>query len=325
MTTPWIAGTGAAFPKRIATNEDFLTELRTRNPNTPTTLNNEWIVQRSGIEARHYIDPKDENETASALATLACKRALEMAGIDASEVDGIIVGTCSSDNTVPSTAVQIQQNLGCKNAWGYDVNAACSGFLFALNTGVAFLNSDQARTLLIVGVDIMSRVLDWQDPKSGFIFGDGAGAFVIRRPAHKARVPFANSWAVDGSNSQFLYIKPGESLYMNGREIFKLAVQEMIRHTEISLRKLDLQTRDINWLVAHQANTRILQAVSERLEIPQDRVVQNIARRGNTSAATIPTVFDEAARAGKIKIGDWVVTSAFGGGTTAGSSIFKYE
>lgn len=325
MHSVGIVGTGSALPNRILTNADLEKIVDTSD---------EWIVSRTGIRERRIADP---SEATSDYALVACQRALEQAGVSAQEVDLIICATVTPDTTFPSTANIIQDKLGAKNAAAFDLAAACSGFLYGLSLANAQVASGAARYVLVVAGDILSKITDYEDRSTCVLFGDGAGAALIGAvPEGRGFLSF--ELGSDGSGAKYLYMPGGGSrvpasaesvanrqhfLKMEGQETFKFAVKAMTSAAEHVLEKAELGREDIDLLVPHQANIRIIEAARKRFGLDEDKVVVTIDKYGNTSASSIPIALDEAVRAGRAKVGDLVVMVGFGGGLTWGATAVR--
>jgi len=318
-----IVGSGSYLPERIMTNADLEKIVDT---------NDEWIVTRTGMRERHIAA---EDETTSQMAIKASGQALEDAGVDAEDIDLIIVATITPDMPFPSTACLVQTGIGAKKALCFDLEAACSGFLYALETGRGLVASGLYKNALIIGAEKMSAVTDWEDRGTCVLFGDGAGAVVIRRSEGESGI-LSTTVGADGSLGDLLMIPAGGSrnpashdtvdqrmhyLKMAGNNVFKYAVRHMCAAGREALEKAGLTADDIDWVVPHQANMRIIQAISDRVGIPMERFVINLDRLGNTTAATVPLALDEARRDGRIKPGDKVLTVVFGGGFTWGATV----
>lgn len=332
-----ITGTGSAFPVRRLTNDELAQWLAQNGIET----DDHWIQERTGIRVRRIsAGIAHDGETNSSLGARAAMRALEMSGRSAKQVDQILYATCSPDTLMPSTACWLQKKIGAENAWAMDINAACSGFVYGVVTAQQFIRSGHAKIVLVVGAEVLSAIVNWQDRSSCILFGDGAGAAVIERVPGKSRSRiYCSRLQSDGRLSALFDVPAGGSnlevtperysqnlhkIRMNGREIFKVAVRTL---TECALRTLDMRRLPIvrlDWLVPHQANLRIIEAVANRLALPMNRVVINLDRYGNTSAATIPTALDEAVREGRIREGDTVLLAAFGAGLTAGAVLLRW-
>ena len=313
-----ISGVGSALPKRVMTNDD-LTRL--------VDTSDEWIVERTGIRARHIAG---EGETTRSLAVAASKAALAHAGINASDIDLIILATSTPDNTFPATATLVQADLGILQGAAFDMQAVCSGFIYALATADAMIKVGQARNVLVIGSETFSRILDWTDRATCVLFGDGAGAFVLSASETQDGI-MASKLRSDGRYCNKLYVDGGPSttqtvghLRMEGREVFKHAVVNMAEVMQEVLSEVGLKSAEIDWIVPHQANRRILDSTAKKLGIPEDRVVITLDRHGNTSAASIPLAFDVAVKDGRIKRGQLVLMEAMGGGFTWGASLVRY-
>ncbi len=307
-----VTGCGMALPERVLTNEELVARIGV----TP-----EWIVERTGVRERRVVG---EGETSSSLATEASARALADAGLPPAELGDVIVATVTPDYQFPAVASLVQARLGASAAGAYDVAAACSGFLYALAQAQAFIDTGGARRALVCGADILSRVTDFSDPKSAPLFGDGAGAVVVQDVPGPSRLgPF--TLRSDGARPELLYIPQGRGVIrMEGREVYRRAVDGMTRSVQEILAKAGVGLDEVDLLVAHQANARILATVGDRLGIDPSRVASNIDRFGNTSAASIPIVLAEAARAGTLRDGDLVVLTAFGAGFAWGAGILRW-
>lgn len=336
-----IAGTGSAFPKRIVTNEE-LCEIFSKLPGEmPEGFGPEWIRERTGIETRHFSAP---NETVSELAFQAAARACEAAGILPTDLDGIILATCTPDQPMPAAATLLQMKLGATRAFAFDLNAACSGFHHAWAMGHALIASGQAKHLVIVGADVLTSITDFTDRKSAILFGDGAGAVVLSVEESLENAP-RFSLVADGLNWEMLQIPAGGSakphfamdprtpsalsysqtrMQMLGPEIFKASVRTMVELSGNLLQEMNLRMDQVDFVVPHQANLRILELVAKRQKLPLERFILNVSRRGNTSAATVPTALDEGIRDGRIKRGSRILVPVFGAGITAGVAVAVY-
>lgn len=318
-----IISTGSYLPKNIATN-DFLSTI--------VDTSDEWISSRTGIRSRHIVS---EEETTASMAYEAAKQALERAEMKPEEIELIIVATCTADTLVPSTACDIQGRLGAVNAAAFDVNAACSGFIYALTTADAYFQSGMYKNALLVGVETLSRIVDWHDRSVCVLFADGAGAAVVK--ASEEGGLLASSLGSDGSRSSALVVKnrenhnpfvpdfkPMDFLYMDGQEVFKFAVKTVPKSITGTLAEVGLTTDDVDLFLLHQANLRINQAISRKLHIPMDIMPYNMDHCGNTSGASIPILMDEVNQKGMLKEGDTIVMSGFGAGLTWGSIVLKW-
>ncbi len=321
-----ITGTGSYAPEKVVTNFDLEKILDT---------NDEWIRTRTGIVERHLVV---EGENTSDLATKAGRRALEMAGIAATDLDLIIVGTITGDYPWPATACLVQSNLGAVNAGAFDLSAACSGFLYALAMGVDRIMAGNASKILVIGAEVFSRIVDWSDRNTCVLFGDGAGAVVLEACEGDHGVLSTHLYA-DGSQAELLY-QPGfgtrmppsaegiargdHFLKMQGNEVFKVAVRNMAEVARIALEANGMTTADVDLFIPHQANIRILDATAKRIGLRDDQVYVNVDRFGNTSAATIPIALDEVVRAGRLNEGDILLLDAFGGGFTWAAALIRW-
>jgi 3-oxoacyl-[acyl-carrier-protein] synthase-3 len=298
----------------------------------------EWITSRTGIKERRIAA---ENETTSDMATAAAKKALEAAGVKPEELDLIVVATVTPDMFFPSTACMVQAKLGAKNAIGFDISAACSGFLYALQAARHFLNGGPRMTALVIGAEKLSSLINWKDRNTCVLFGDGAGAVVVRRddsPTAPGRV-LSTVMGSDGTLADLLKVPGGGSacpitaenvalrpntIYMEGRETFKHAVTRMYQASLEALEQAGVKAEDVKLVIPHQANARIISAIAERLNVPPERTFINVDKYGNTSAATIPVALDEAQRSGRLERGDVILLVAFGGGFTWASSVVAW-
>lgn len=320
-----IIATGSYIPEKILTNQDLEKMVDTTH---------EWIMERSGIKQRNIAG---NGEACSDLAYQASKKALQNAGLSAKDLDLIIVATMSPDSLLPSAACILQDKLGIRDIAAFDVNAACSGFIYGLSIANAYIRSGQYKRILLVGAEVISKITDWEDRATCVLFGDGAGA-VILEPSDDKGIISVNIYA-DGSLGSLLSIPAGGSrmpasmdtvaqklhfIRMKGNETFKFAVKTLERLVIDTLEKNNLKAQDLALLIPHQANLRIIKATAERLGLPMSKVLINIDRMGNTSAASIPLALDEAVNTGRLKAGDYVLLEAFGGGLTWASSLLKW-
>jgi 3-oxoacyl-[acyl-carrier-protein] synthase-3 len=322
-----IIGTGSAVPKKVVTNEDLESIVDTSD---------EWIRTRTGIKQRHIAE---DGETTSSLATVASLRALEMAGVSPEEVDMIVVGTTSPDMIMPNTGALIQKHLGATKAFGFDVYAACSGFVYALAVADKFVKEKPDSKALAIGAEILSSITDWQDRNTCVLFGDAAGVVLLSGAQESDRGILSTHLRSDGRLWELLHIPGGGCVYppsaemaekrdycirMQGNEVFKHAVRSLAGVAREAMEENQLKPNDIDLFIPHQANMRIMKKVAESLEIPIDRVYVNIDRYGNTSSASIPVALDEANRSGRLKRGDLVLLDAFGGGFTWGAVMIRW-
>lgn len=311
MTFSRIAGTGSYLPSKVLTNADLERMVDTTD---------EWIVARTGIRERHIAA---EGELTSDLALQASLKAVEAAGIQVGEIDLILVATTTSDKIFPSTACILQNKLGAGGCPAFDIQAVCSGFVYALATADQFIKSGAAKCALVVGAEAFSRITDWTDRSNCILWGDGAGAVIVKADSLPGII--STHLHADGQFEKMLHV-PNETdtVVMEGNSVFKMAVNTLEQIVDETLASSGLQQSDIDWLVPHQANIRIIQATAKKLGMPMERVVVTVDRHGNTSAASIPLAFDEAVRDGRIKRGETVLMEAFGGGFTWGSVLLKY-
>ena len=314
-----ITSTGSYLPKKILTNTDLEKLVDTSN---------DWIVERTGINKRHVVA---EGQLTSDLAFEAAKEALANSKIKAEDLEMIIVATTTPDLTFPATATTLQAKLGANKAFAFDVQAVCSGFVYALNCADNFIKSGQVKNALVIGAESLSRIVDCTDRNTCVLFGDGAGAVIIEATTDENSGIIASSLHSDGTLNSILKTSGGTSLNqksgfieMAGKEVFKHAVDKMVKSVLSSLEKAGLTTKDIDLLIPHQANLRILNAVATRLELSEDKVIVTVHDHANTSAASIPLALDSANKSGRLKKGDVVVLEALGGGLTWGSIVLKW-
>ena len=318
-----IAGTGSYLPEKVLTNDDLAKMVDTSD---------EWIAARTGIRERHVAA---EGQTTSDLGYQAALRALEAAGVGANEIDLIVVGTTTPDLIFPSTACLIQHKLGVAGCPAFDVNAACSGFIYGLTIADKFIRSGAAKTALVIGAETLTRMLDWNDRGTCVLFGDGAGAVVLKADADTGIL--STHMHADGSKAELLWnpvgvsvgFKPEEEnagvrVMMAGNEVFKHAVKALDSVVEEALESNGLDRAALDWLVPHQANLRIIEATAKRLAMPMDRVIVTVDKHGNTSSGSVPLALDEAVRSGRVQRGQLVLLEAFGGGFTWGSALLRY-
>ena len=318
-----IAGTGSYLPERVVTNADLEKIVETTD---------EWIASRTGIRERRRAA---DGETTGDLAFYAATHALEAAGVKASEIDLIVLGTTTPDLIFPSTACLLQHRLGANGCAAFDVNAACSGFLYALGVADQFVRGGQSKKALVVGSETLSRMIDWTDRSTCVLFGDGAGAVVLE-PSNEPGI-ITTKLHADGGYKHLLYGPVGVSagfrddepnhgirVMMAGSEVFKVAVKTLDRIVGETLEAANMHESDVDWLIPHQANLRIIEATAKRLKLSMDRVVVTVDRHGNTSSGSVPLALDEAVRSGRIQRGQNVLLEAFGGGFTWASALLKY-
>ena len=319
-----LLGTGSALPERVVTNAE-LTDM--------VDTSDEWIVERTGIRMRHIAG---EGETTATLATDAAKAALDAAGLAAQDIDLIILATATPDQTFPASATKVQAALGIDDCVAFDVAAVCSGFLYAVTVADSMIRSGAAQRALVIGSETFSRILDWEDRTTCVLFGDGAGAIVLgaeesaTTDPRSARGILASKLHADGRHNQLLYVDGGPSttgtvgkLRMKGQEVFRHAVVNLASVLNEVMAVAGLAASDIDWLVPHQANARILDATARKLKLPAERVIVTVDRHANTSAASVPLALDLAMRDGRIKAGDLVVLEAMGGGFTWGACVLR--
>jgi len=318
-----IAGCGGYLPERVVDNATLAAEHG-------LDTSDDWIVERTGIRRRHIAAP---GETASAMGAAAARAALAQAGLAADAVDLIVVATATPDSAFPSTAVRIQQHLGVTRGFGFDVAAACTGFVYALGIADSLIRTGHARCALVIGTEVYSRILDWTDRGTCVLFGDGAGAVVLTAtddPAER-RGLLSTHLHADGRHGEILHVDGGAGstggtgvLRMAGKEVFRHAVSKLAAVVDEALAANGLTHADVRWLVPHQANLRIIEAMGRKLKLPPERVVVTVDRHANTSAASIPLALAEAVSAGRIARGDLVVMEAIGGGLTWGAALARF-
>ena len=326
MVLAGILGTGSALPEKVITNADFEKMVDTTD---------RWIIERTGIMARHQAAPE---ENTSSLSVKAARKALEMAGISPADIDLIICATVTPDMPLPSTAAFIQHELGAKDCCAFDIAAACSGFLFGITTAEQFIKTGKSKRALVIGAEILSRYIDYQDRSTCVIFGDGAAAGVLGTSKPPSGI-LAAELHTDGRFADHLCIPAGGTLKpasvdtvqagehyikMRGNELFKIAVRNMEEVSRRVLAAAKVRTDDLNLFIPHQANQRITDAVCERLKVDQGRVYSNISHVGNTSSASIPICLDECVRSGRIQKGDLILMTAFGAGITWGAVLMRW-
>jgi len=313
-----ILGTGSALPVRRVSNAELAETVDTSD---------EWIVERTGIRFRHIAG---EGESTSTLAIDAARAALESAGVDARDIGLIVLATATPDQTFPATATRVQTALGINDCIAFDVQAVCSGFLYALSVADSMIRAGSAKKALVIGAETFSRILDWEDRATCVLFGDGAGAIVLGAEEGDRGI-LATKLHADGRYNDMLYVDGGPSttqtvgkVRMKGREVFRHAVVNLASVLGETLAEANLDADDIDWLVPHQANARILDATARKLELSPDKVVMTVDRHANTSAASVPLALDVAVRDGRIKRDDIIVLEAMGGGFTWGASVIRF-
>ena len=316
-----IAGTGSALPKRVVTNHELAQTVDTSD---------EWIVERSGIRQRYVVG---EGETTSTLAIEAARKALAAAGVEGAQIGLIVLATTTPDQTFPATATIVQDAIGANGGIAFDVAAVCSGFLYALGVADSMLRAGMTQRALVIGAETMTRLLDWEDRTTCVLFGDGAGAVVLeaRDVAEDGPGVLATHLHADGAHNELLYVDGGPSttqsvghLRMKGREVFRHAVVNLADVLGNVLAECGLSAADLDWVVPHQANQRILDATAKKLGLPPEKVVVTVDRHANTSAASVPLALDCAVSDGRIKRGDLIVLEAMGGGFTWGASLVRF-
>jgi len=317
-----VKGVGHYLPERVVPNADLETLVETTD---------EWIRTRSGIERRHYAA---EGQTTSDLGTRAAQAALADAGLTADDIDAIILATSTADLTFPSAATMIQGNLGMTRGFAFDVQAVCAGFVFALTNANALIVTGQAKRVLVIGAETFSRLMDWKDRSTCVLFGDGAGALVLEAAEGDGttadRGVLSTDLNSDGRFRDLLYVDGGTStgvtghLRMEGKEVFRHAVEKLAQTAHTALEKVGLSGGDVDWIVPHQANIRIIEATAKRMQVPMDQVVVTVQDHGNTSAASIPLALSVGKARGQIKQGDLLVTEAIGGGLAWGAVVLRW-
>jgi len=313
-----IAGSGSALPKRRVSNAELAEQVETSD---------EWIVERTGIRSRYIAG---EGETTATLAVEASRKALESAGLDASDIGLIVLATATPDQTFPSTATKVQAMLGIDDCVAFDVHAVCTGFLYALSVAESMIRTGTANNAIVIGAETFSRILDWEDRTTCVLFGDGAGALVLKAEEGDRGILTTRLHA-DGRHNDLLYVDGGPSttgtvgkLRMKGREVFRHAVVNLADVMNEVLGVAGFSAEEVDWVVPHQANMRILDATAKKLGLPPDKVVVTVNEHANTSAASVPLAFDTAVRDGRIKRGDLLVLEAMGGGFTWGAAVVRY-
>lgn len=323
MTQTIITGVGAALPKKVLTNKELESMVETTD---------EWIQQRTGIKQRYIAD---SSETTVSLGVEAAKNALINAGLNSKDIDLIILATATPNHTFPSSATEIQAALGITNGFAFDIHAVCSGFIYALNTASLYLRNSMAKRALVIGSETFSRIIDWSDRSTCVLFGDGAGAVVMEAIDDEKNIEgrgvLAAQLCSDGSHKYKLHVDGGVSttqnighLRMEGREVFKFAVTQVVGAVENCFKQANITGKDIDWFVPHQANKRLIDSTAKKLDINEEKIILTVGMHGNTSAASIPLALEYAISQNKIKKGDLVLLEAVGGGFTWGAMIIKW-
>jgi 3-oxoacyl-[acyl-carrier-protein] synthase-3 len=318
-----VVGCGAYLPRKVVTNADLAGRLRTSD---------EWIAQRTGIRQRHVAA---EGELTSDLATAAAEAALKQAGLSGEEIDLLVLATTTPDHTFPATATVVQARVGMTRGAAFDLQAVCSGFVFALATADNFIKAGQAKTALVIGAETFSRILDWDDRSTCVLFGDGAGAVVLQASEGQGTVDdrgvLTTQLFSDGRYYKLLYVDGGPSatrttgfVQMEGREVFRHAVVKMGEAVDAAIAAMGITGRDVDWLVPHQANLRIIDSMQHRLHLPSEKVVVTVDKHANTSAASVPLALAQAVSDGRIRPGHLVLLEAMGGGFTWGSALIRW-
>jgi len=322
MIRAHIKGIGHYLPANVVENAHFERTLETSH---------DWIVSRSGIERRHFAA---NDETTSLLATRAAQAALSDAGLQGSDLDALVLATSTADLTFPSAATMVQHNIGMTGGFAYDVQAVCAGFVFALANANALIVSGQAKRVMVIGAETFSRIMDWTDRSTCVLFGDGAGALIVEAAEDAGtkddRGILATDLNSDGTYRDILYVDGGVStkstgyLRMEGKEVFRHAVEKLAATAETAMERAGITADEVDWVVPHQANIRIIKGTARKMNIPMDRVIVTVQDHGNTSAASIPLALSVGKQEGKIKPGDLVVTEAIGGGLAWGSVVLRW-
>ena len=316
----YIIGSGSYLPKKILTNHDLSKKLNTTD---------EWITSRTGIKKRHIASDTELN---SDLAFNAAKRAIKNSKIRVSKIDLVIVATSTPDNTFPSTATKVQAKLGIKKGFAFDIQAACTGFIYALSIADNYLSNNQANCALVIGSEIFSRILDWKDRSTCVLFGDGAGAIVLGKQKNNIKSGIISTELYsDGRFYDLLYVDGGVALNqkagylrMNGKEVFKHAVTKLVKIIKLNMKRNNINVNDIDWVIPHQANKRIMDLTAKKLQIPPKKILMTIENHANTSSASIPLTLDFALSKKMIKRNQLILLEAIGGGLTWGCSLLKF-
>lgn len=308
-----ITGTGACLPERVVTNEELEKTVDTTD---------QWIRERTGILQRHIAG---DEETTASMGAQAAREALDAAGLTSEDVDMIVLATTTPDRIFPSTACHIQRELGTRECPAFDVQAVCSGFIYGLDIARRFIATGGGSTVLVIGSEVLSRIVDWSDRSTCVLFGDGAGAVVLQ--ARDEPGILSTHLHADGRYDHLLQVSPevnGSFIEMKGNEVFRMAVNTLGRIVDETLEANQMDRHEVDWLVPHQANHRIIAATARKLDLPMERVVVTVDRHGNTSAASVPLALNQAVRDGRIQSGDVLMLEAFGGGFTWGSALIRY-
>lgn len=318
-TRSLITSTGAYLPKKIVTNNDLSAMMETTD---------EWIRQRTGIEQRHVAA---DGEMTSDLATQAGEMALNNAGVTPDDLDAIVIATTTPDDTFPATAASVQAKIGAHRAFAFDVQAVCAGFVYALDVADALIQSSKAEKVLVVGAETFTRILDWQDRSTSVLFGDGAGAVMLEASQSEDYGILSTALFTDGRFRDLLYVDGGVSktgevghVRMKGNEVFRHAVEKLAASLDIAIEKAGLTPDDIDWLVPHQANIRIIDSMQKKLNMDSDKVIKTVSKHANTSAASIPLALHDAVSKGQIKAGHIIAFEAIGGGLTWGAALARF-
>ena len=313
-----IIATGSYLPEKIVTNDDLSKIMDTSD---------EWITSRSGIKSRRFAA---EGEFTSDLAVHAANDALKSCHIDPNSLDAVIVATATPDNTFPSTASKVQHRIGMTSGFAFDIAAVCAGFIYAIANADALIRSGQAKRVMVIGAETFSRIMDWDDRTTAVLFGDGAGAVILEGQTGERGI-LSTDLNSDGQHHDLLYVDGGVSstgtsgkLRMQGKEVFKHAVQKLAASAETALEKADLTSKDVDWIVPHQANLRIIKATADKMGIPMEQVIVTVQEHGNTSAASIPLALDHGVKSGQIRENQVIAIEAIGGGLVWGAAIIRW-